>query len=349
MPSVPAGEAPPSLSAYYRNGLPVVAEPGTTFAYTNHGYATLGQIVEEVSGLPLDRYFREWIFDPLGMPDTGLVRSPATASRLATGYAVGAHGVAPVPDRDWAGAASGGVYSTPRDLGRFAAAVLGGGGNDHGSVLAPATLSEMFEPHHRPDPRVPGWGLGFARGALGAHRLVGHDGVLPGFNTSVLVAPDDGVAVVGLTNGSPGAFVWLDTELKRLLRLLLGEHDEGIRTDVPQHPEVWGPLCGTYRLPARVSDLRGRMALSGGAQVLVRGGRLVLRGLAPVPSLLRGLPLHPDDEDDPYVFRLDLTALGMPPARVVFGRDPDTDRPALHADLGGQPLTLVRREARRHG
>ena len=40
--------------------------------------------------------------------------------------------------------------------------------------------------------------------------------------------------------------------------------------------------------------------------------------------------LHPDDEDDPTVFRLDLD-LGMSTVRVVFGRDAATGRPAIHA------------------
>ena len=41
----------------------------------DHGPATLGQIVEDVSGTSLDRYFREHVFGPLGMADTTLVRS----------------------------------------------------------------------------------------------------------------------------------------------------------------------------------------------------------------------------------------------------------------------------------
>ena len=196
MPSVPAGRPLPTLAEYYRHGLPVVAEPGTTFAYTNHGYATLGQVIEDVSGVGLDRYLREHVLGPLGMSDSGLARSPRTAARRASGYAVGRHGVEAVPDRDWLGAGSGGVWSTPRDLARFAAAVLGGGANEHDGVLAPGTLATMLEPHHRPDPRLPGWGLGFARREVGGHRVVGHDGVLPGFHTAVLMAPDDGIAVL---------------------------------------------------------------------------------------------------------------------------------------------------------
>ena len=41
----------------------------------------------------------------------------------------------------------------------------------------------------------------------------------------------------------------------------------------------------------------------------------------PDPALLRGLPLHPDDEYNPYVFRLDLSAYGIGLPRVVFSQD----------------------------
>jgi CubicO group peptidase (beta-lactamase class C family) len=341
--SVKFGEPLPSLAEYYRGGLRVVAQPGTAFAYSNHGFATLGQILEDVSGMALERYFRERIFEPLGMKDTDLVRSKRVASRLATGYALGRRGAKAVPDRDWTGPGGGGIYSTTRDIARFAAALMGGGAGEHGSVLEPATLATMFEPHHRPDPRLPGWGLGFARAEAGTHRVVGHDGILPGFNSDLLVAPDDGVGVVAFTNGSKSAFMWMETEFKRLLGQLLDVPDEGVRTDIPHHPEVWQELCGRYRLPPRISDLRGRLTIAGGIEVFVRGGRLMIRGLALIPALYRGLPLHPDDEDDPYVFRLDLSGLGMSTVRVVFGRDLASGTAAVHTSLGGQPLSLIRR------
>jgi CubicO group peptidase (beta-lactamase class C family) len=341
--SVPAGAPMPSLAAYYRRGLPVVAEPGANFAYSNPGYATLGQIVEDLTGVGLDRYFRERIFEPLGMADTDLVRSERVTSRLATGYALGRRGVRGVPDRDWVGVGSGGIFSTVRDVARFAAALMGGDATEHGSILRPATLSTMFEPHYRPDPRVPGWGLGFARGEAGGHRLVGHDGILPGFNSTLLVAPDDGLAVIAFTNGSAGAFTWMEREVQRLLRHLLGVPDDAIRNDIPHRPEIWHELCGRYRWPARISDLRGRLAIPGGVEVFVRGGRLMIRALTPVPALYRGLPLHPDDADDPYVFRLDLSGFGQGTVRVVFGHDAARGAAAIHADLGGQPVSLIGR------
>jgi CubicO group peptidase (beta-lactamase class C family) len=344
--SVPFGEPVPSLAEYYRRGLPVVGQPGTTFAYSNPGFATLGQIVEDVSGRPLDRYFRERIFEPLGMADTDLVRSSRIASRLATGYTIGRPGVTAVPDRDWVGAGAGGVYSTPRDLARLAAALMNGGANETGSILAPATLAAMFDAHYQPDPRVPGWGLGPARGLAGGHRVVGHDGILPGFNSILLMAPDDGLAVLALTNGSAGAFVWMEAEFRSLLARLLGVPDERVRTGVAPHPELWASLCGRYRLPPRISDLRARLAIPGGVEVFVHSGRLKVRALTPVPALYRGVELHPDDPDDPYVFRLDLSGFGLAGARVVFGRAAVGPAPAIHAELGGQPLSFVRSQQR---
>jgi hypothetical protein len=320
----------------------VVVEPGTAFAYSNHGFATLGQIVEDVTGQSLDAYLRQHLFEPLGMVDTSLVRTERIASRLATGYVLGGRGARPVPDREEIGGGGGGIYSTARDMARFTTALLGGGANEHGRILEPGTLVTMFEPHFRPDPRIPGVGLGFFRGEVGGHRVVGHDGILPGFNSALLVAPDAGVGLLAFTNGSAGAFGWLQIELHRLLRELLGLPDEAQRIDIPHRVEVWADLCGRYVFQPRISDLRVRLMLRGGVEVFVGGGRLRVRFLTPVPVPYSGLPLEPDGELDPDVFRLDPSRFGIAPVRVVFARGAEGRVTAVHTDLGGQPWSLVR-------
>lgn len=70
---------------------------------------------------------------------------------------------------------------------------------------------------------------------------------------------------------------------------------ETIHTDVPQHPEIWGDICGWYSVPSRFSDMRLREMAGAGVEVFVRGGRLMLRVLTPIPAAYRGFPLHPDD------------------------------------------------------
>jgi len=343
--SVPFGDVLPSLGEYYRDGLEVVADPGSAFAYSNPTFATLGQVVEDVSGLPLDRYLREHLFEPLGMVDTDLGRTPPLAARLATGYSAGRRGARPVPDRDWMGAGGGGVYSTLRDLAAYAQALLHGGANRHGRVLREETLGQMFERQYQTAPELPAMGLAFFRADIDGHRVLSHDGILPGFNAHLAVAPDDGVALIALTNGSSGAMRWLPSEMDRLLRTLLDVPRPSPGADLAPKRQAAADICGTYVLP-EPGDLRGRLAMAGGLQVFLRDGRPMLRLRMPVPALLRGLPLRATDSG-PHAFRLDLSAFDLGEVRLHFDVDRQSGRKLMHTDLGGQPITFVERHAAR--
>jgi CubicO group peptidase (beta-lactamase class C family) len=336
----------PTLAEYYRGGLRLAAEPGTRFTYGDHGFATLGQIVEDVSGKPLDRYFRAHIFEPLGMADSDLLRSEQVKARLATGYKLRSHGAVPVTDRQWVTSGASSIYSTPNDMARYVAALAGGGANSRGRVLGPATLATMFQPHYQTDPRVPGIGLAFMRSHLGAHLAVEHQGILPGFNSQIWVAPDDGVGVMAFTNGASGALIWLTPEIAGLLRQLLDVPDDIIRTDVPHHPEIWADLCGWYPVSAQLTDNQARGVAGLGAEVFVRRGQLTLRALSPIPAAYRGFVLHPDDGKDPYVFRIDLSRFGLGTARIVFSREPAAGTTRMHTDMF--PLSLQKQPASRN-
>ncbi len=339
--SVRLGKSVPTLVEYYRGGLRLAAEPGTRFMYTDHNFATAGQVVEDVSGEPLDIYLRKHIFEPLGMFDTDLRRSERIASHLATGYSLRRSGAKAVTERQWITAAASSVYSSPRDMARYVAALLGGGANEHGSVLKQATLALMFEPHYQPHPLIPGIGLAFDRFNLGGHLAIGHEGVLPGFNSQIFAAPDDGVGVIAFTNGSPHAMFWLPAQMASLLGKVIGVPEDEVRRDVPQHPETWKELCGWYDLPAGRTDTRSRALVGLGAEVFVHSGRLKLRLLNPLPGLYRGFDLHPDDENDPYVFRVDAARFDMGALRIIFGRQQEDGRMRMHLDV--MPISLVKR------
>jgi len=65
--------------------LPLAFQPGARFRYS---YATdvLGHLVEVVSGQALDKYFEQFIFEPLAMHDTGFVVPPEKVERLTNHY-----------------------------------------------------------------------------------------------------------------------------------------------------------------------------------------------------------------------------------------------------------------------
>jgi CubicO group peptidase (beta-lactamase class C family) len=342
--TVTFGQRVPMLAEFYRGGLRLVAEPGTMHTYSNHGFATLGQIVEDVTGEPLHRYFRDHIFDPLGMADTDLLRSERVTSRLATGYRLGSGGPHQVSDYDLITVGAGGIYSTTRDMARYLAAILSGGTGEHGSVLTSEALASMFAPQYQPDPRIPGMGLAFFRHDLGGHLVVEHDGLVPGFSSEMAVAPDDRVSVTAFTNGARSATAWLGAEVSTLLRHLLGVRDDAIRTEVPHHPEVWRDLCGWYAFRGSFRDVQ--RWLIAGAEISGRRGQLVLRPLSPIPAANRGIPLHPDDGRDPYSFRIDLSEFGIGTSRVVFRQNPGLGTTSFHLDFA--PLSFDKQPSTRN-
>jgi hypothetical protein len=280
------------------------------------------------------------------MESTDLVCSQRLQSRLATGYALGSRGLTPVADREIATPGASGVYSTTSDMARYVAALLGGGANEHGSVLRRETLARMFEPHYQPDPRIPGMGLGFFRDEVDGHLTVGHDGIWKGFRSDMVLAPDAGVGVITLANTG-----WFDPRgapvpaADAVLRRLLDAPEDVLRIDLPEHPEVWRELCGWYSFgPGVLTDPQPRM-LGAGVEVVVRRNHLTIRGQMPIPAVRRGLRLYPE-ADDPYAFRVDLSAVGPGTSRVVFSRGSDGDVTALH--FGLFPMSLRKQPAVRN-
>lgn len=74
-------DIPVSESVRILAGLPLHHEPGEAFTYSE-GLDVLGYFIEIISGMPLDAFFRERIFDPLGMDDTWFYLPDSLAGRL---------------------------------------------------------------------------------------------------------------------------------------------------------------------------------------------------------------------------------------------------------------------------
>ncbi len=65
--------------------LPLMHQPGEKWLY-NTGSDVLGVLIARASGQPLETFFRQRLFEPLGMQDTGFSVPANKLDRLATGY-----------------------------------------------------------------------------------------------------------------------------------------------------------------------------------------------------------------------------------------------------------------------
>jgi methyl acetate hydrolase len=128
--------------------VPLMFEPGARWQY---GYSTdwTGRLVEIVSSLTLEEFFRRNILDPLGMSDTSFLLPTAKFDRLVTRYDRQPDGslkqaARALPATPAAFNGGGGLYSTAGDYVKFMQMILRHGrGEGNTRILQPKTVALM--------------------------------------------------------------------------------------------------------------------------------------------------------------------------------------------------------------
>jgi CubicO group peptidase (beta-lactamase class C family) len=318
---------PADLAAIYGGVLRPDVVAGSKWAYANHGFAVIGQLVEDLSGQPFGAYMHEHVFAPLGMDSTEYTRTDRTDGRVATGYHWMLGRFSSIKDYDLSILAPGSVLSSLPDMAIYAEWLLHGGAGlkTDVDVLRADTLAEMMSPQFSVHPGFPGMGLTFWLDRVGAdddeHRVAGHGGNVPGFASSLEVAPDDGIGVVVLVNTSSA--VGAQVMARSVLRSLLGVADAAAAPprDVADNVHIWSELVGHYAPePGFLTNARVWEMFGGEAQVITRKRRLVIRSLSLLPELRRGLELRAVDESDPLRFEARIAGMVVP---IAFERDTD--------------------------
>jgi CubicO group peptidase (beta-lactamase class C family) len=217
------------FTAMLRAGVPFSRPPGTAYEYSNFGYALLGRIVGNVSGIPYRQYVETNILRPLGMNSTGYVVRDLPLERRAIGYRWenGAWSEEPAMAHGSFGAI-GGIQTSANDYAKYVAWLLS---------AWPARDDPEAGPVRRATVRELGQGISFmqsvrrpgksgadscrqANGYGKAMRVavdcdigttLAHSGGYPGYGSYVLLLPEHNVGIFAFSNrtynGSSGQ-VW---------------------------------------------------------------------------------------------------------------------------------------------
>ncbi len=127
--------------------------PGEVYRYSDHNSATLGAIVAELTGAPVEESIRTRILDPLGLSDTHMHFAPdyAWAARMNSTYRLRGSRLVKYWDnsrpqsRPWF-RASGGIYSTVFDYARWLELWMDEGTLAGVRILSPETAGEALRP-----------------------------------------------------------------------------------------------------------------------------------------------------------------------------------------------------------
>lgn len=155
---------------------PLDFEPGTRWQYSNPGIATLGRIIEVVSGQPYEQFMEQRIFKPLGMKDSFYFPPEDKIGRIAMLYNLedgqlkraGAKALGGDPAKYRKGAKypcpECGLFSTAGDLAAFYQMMLNGGTSNGGRLLSRTSVDLMTALHtgELAAGHSPGMGYGLA-------------------------------------------------------------------------------------------------------------------------------------------------------------------------------------------
>ena len=133
--------------------MPLEFSPGDKWNYSI-STDVLGYLVEQISGLKLDEYFKKYIFEPLGMVDTDFTCPKEKLSRLASLYEHNPSGEprfmeTPALDVTYL-SGGGGLFSTMSDYYQFASMLLNQGELNGKRIIGRKTI-ELMTTNHLPD------------------------------------------------------------------------------------------------------------------------------------------------------------------------------------------------------
>jgi len=260
---------------------------GSTFSYSNRGFAVLGQLIEDISGELYAQYMHRHVLEPLGMIQSDYVRSDRLEPQMAQGYRLSRGKLVPVAYHEVLLKASGGLLSSVNDMTKYVLALLNGGSNKHGTILQPETLQFMLQRHYEADERLPtAMGQAFRLDRIGTHRVSYHSGGETGFLSSMFIAPDDGLGVIILSNTQVEMLYQPEFIIRTVLSDLWDTGRKAItfqKPELAEAPQLWPLLRGYYALPpwkgftintAIWADMGGEV------EVFVKDDHLMLHGLA---------------------------------------------------------------------
>ncbi|MCW8386352.1 beta-lactamase family protein [Fluoribacter dumoffii] len=205
------------LVALVRQGIALSHVSGTSFEYSNLGYALLGLIVKNVAGISYQDYIAANIWKPLGMEQAAWEFAQVRPNQLAHGYQwVNDHWQEEPLLHDGSYASMGGMIASIESFGHYVGlhqSAWPARDDPETGPIKRSSIREMHQPwriyalnpknrvYGRVCPSINAYGFGLRWSQDCNNTIaVGHTGGLPGFGSNWFIVPEYGLGVVLLTN-----------------------------------------------------------------------------------------------------------------------------------------------------
>ncbi len=173
--------------------------PDSIWRYSGGGYTVVEKVVEDISGLPLEKYMKTNILQPLEMNNSTYEQPLPEKYHDKASAAYDSQGkIIQGLWHNYPEQAAAGLWTTPTDLGRYCIAVQEIAAGKSASVLSQETIGMMLTKHKND------WGLGPALASNGDSLRFQHGGKNEGFTNNMIGFAHTGDAVIIMTNADNG-------------------------------------------------------------------------------------------------------------------------------------------------
>jgi CubicO group peptidase (beta-lactamase class C family) len=228
---------------------------GTGYAYSNLGISLAGYILQQVSGMPFERYVQENLLRPIGMDNSSFDMDQIRAN---PDRAIGHRSPYPEVPLEIPIVPEGGLYTSANDMAKYIQFHLNRGSVNGESLLIPALLDEMYTVPPPAQGSREGYALGVARMTWYKGRyteLLNHGGGGFGFQANLWWLPELKLGLIILTNSEDHNLL-PDLELSMLYDFV---HDPGSvyysrlqelpdETPVTDGDATWRPPFGLAKM-----------------------------------------------------------------------------------------------------
>ncbi|HEY7546423.1 MAG TPA: serine hydrolase, partial [Blastocatellia bacterium] len=219
------------------------------FQYQNVMYSAAGEVVAHAQKSTWERVITDRLLKPLGMKASDLsVKEMQKSPDFAIGYDISDKTPHKLALRDLTNIApAGAINSNARDMAQWLRLMLGGGVFEGKRLVSERGFNEIVSKHIDMSGGA-GYGLGWGVLSFRGHKVLAHSGGIDGFNSYVMLVPDQKLGFCLLTNvsGSPLPVAVRDAVFANLIDMPKPEIPaSGTSTGAPVDPK---DEAGKYKI-----------------------------------------------------------------------------------------------------
>ena len=209
----------------------LIASPGEKFAYSNIAYEVLGLLIARNSGMSFEDYIKQYLLLPLEMKSSTFLKTEVPPEHATAPHIVlPPTGVSSEYPYNRAHAPSSTLHSSAAELCSWALMNLNHGELHGQRVLQTTSFEQLWHPFKQTGPKYPdeAVGLSWFIDTYRGHQRIRHDGVDTGFQSDLVILPDQAIAVTVLTNTIPAPTNMITDALVDILL--------GLEPNIPRPP-----------------------------------------------------------------------------------------------------------------